>query len=228
MITTIDIPAAWASRSGDDFAAAGSVRYSLADDAGGRFEIDPVSGLVAVADESLLDAATERRHRIAVRMTFADGQTVTRLYEIERLDGAAEFAVTELWDRNGGRRSAARGVRPGTVVGTVSVPVDVNAMDVLRFRLLDDADGRFAIDPWTGVVTVARGAEFDGAFGSRNTIAVEVTSADGWNSVQQFTVSGDGRDGSFVVSAESVDDAAADDSGEAWHPAGLYLPRPAA
>jgi hypothetical protein len=136
MITTVDIPAVWPaagpaawdsmprgeSVGGDG--AGGCLRYSLADDAGGRFEIDPVSGLVAVADESLLDPATARRYRIAVRMAFADGQIVTRQYEIELLDDAGEFAVTELWDRNAGRRSPSHGLRAGAAVGTVSVPAD--------------------------------------------------------------------------------------------------------
>lgn len=218
MTTTLDIPGAWnAAHDG----AAGAVRYSLADDAGGRFEVDPVSGLVAVADESLLDLGETPRHRIAVRTAYADGQVSIRHYEIELLDDAGEFAVTELWDRNAGRQSARSHVRPGAVVGTVSVPVDVDAMDVLRFRLLDDAEGRFAIDPWSGVVTVADATLIESEPGARHAITVEVVSADGWMSVQQFTVAAGARDGEFVVTA-GPDDAAR------WGAVTAFLPRSAA
>jgi hypothetical protein len=235
MVTTVDIPAVWSSASAGDRDAVGGVRYSLADDAGGLFEIDPVSGLVALADDSLLDAATARRHRIAVQMLYPNGSAATRRYEIELIGEAGEFAVTELWDRNAGRQSgrqstrqpARQHVRPGAIVGTVSVPVDINAADVLRFRLLDDAEGRFAIGEWTGVVTVADASLFAGAAGWREIIAVEVSSAEGWMSVQELSITPGDRKGSFAVAVLSHD-AAADDADDAWLPAPLYLPRPAA
>lgn len=224
MTTTLDIPGAWSSAQDG---AANAVRYSLADDAGGRFEVDPVSGLVAVADESLLDLGETPRHRIAVRTAYADGQVSIRHYEIELLDDAGEFAVTELWDRDAGRRSARSHVRPGAVVGTVSVPVDVEAMDVLRFRLLDDAEGCFAIDPWSGVVTVADAALLDSEPGARHAITVEVVSADGWMSVQRFTVAAGARDGEFIVTAGS-DGADDTDDAASWGAATAFLPRSAA
>ncbi len=224
MTTTLDIPGAW-PEAGDS--AAGALRYSLAEDAGGRFEIDPVSGLVAVANEALLDPANAPRHRIAVRMVFADGQVSIRHYEIELLGEAGEFAVTELWDRNAGRRPVRQFTRPGTVVGTVSVPVDVDAMDVLRFRLLDDAEGRFAIDPWNGVVTVADAALLDSEPGARHVLTVEVVSADGWMSVQRFAVAPGETDGSFVVTVASDEDESGDNAAP-WLAANIFLPRSAA
>ncbi len=58
-----------------------SFSYALADDAGGRFAIDPISGAVTVADTSLLNWATATSHDITVRVTDSAGlaydETVT-------------------------------------------------------------------------------------------------------------------------------------------------------
>src|SRR5688572_2830854 len=50
-----------------------AITYSLADDAGGRFAIDPTSGVVTVADSSLL--AGPLTHAIAVQASDGAGST---------------------------------------------------------------------------------------------------------------------------------------------------------
>ena len=177
--------------------AAGLARYSLADDAGGRFEIDPVSGLVSVADESLLDYAVERNHTIAVRVTAADGSFSIRRYRIALLDGAGEFSISDVAEEEG---TAPK--RRGEVVG--SVAVDAGAAERITFTLTDDAEGRFAIDAATGAVTVAGNAA-DGDAAQRHFITVRVASDEGWISAQRFAV--DRGEGGFFVSAEPDDDA---------------------
>src|SRR5258705_13861003 len=49
--------------------------YSLSDDAGGRFAIDSSTGVVTVADGSLLDYETATSHAITVLATSSDGST---------------------------------------------------------------------------------------------------------------------------------------------------------
>ncbi|RDI62388.1 PD40 domain-containing protein [Microvirga subterranea] len=48
----------------------GPVVYSLADDAGGAFRIDPKTGIVTVADGSLLDYESAQNHTIKVKATI--------------------------------------------------------------------------------------------------------------------------------------------------------------
>ncbi|HEX5049490.1 MAG TPA: cadherin domain-containing protein, partial [Gammaproteobacteria bacterium] len=63
-----------------------AIVYSLDDDAGGRFAIDAASGLVTVADGSLLDFETAASHSIVVRAVSADGSFSTRTFDIAVTD----------------------------------------------------------------------------------------------------------------------------------------------
>ena len=47
--------------------------YALTDDAGGRFEIDPETGVISVADGALLDHASASQHSITIQVTDAGG-----------------------------------------------------------------------------------------------------------------------------------------------------------
>jgi hypothetical protein len=101
MTTTVDGPGAWESapaRPSRPGRMDGGVRYLLADEAGGRFAIDPYSGLVTVADSAVLEPEAPRRHRITVHITTADGTLSIRRYEIALRDYGNEFSITELSD----------------------------------------------------------------------------------------------------------------------------------
>ncbi len=50
-----------------------TMTYSLDDDAGGRFAIDGSTGVVTVADGTLLDRETDASHSITVRAVSSDG-----------------------------------------------------------------------------------------------------------------------------------------------------------
>ena len=70
----------------DDLDLPDTVTYSLEDDAGGRFQIDQISGVVTVRDGSLLDFDTIPQHDITVRATSTDGSTLTRVFRIDLND----------------------------------------------------------------------------------------------------------------------------------------------
>jgi Ca2+-binding RTX toxin-like protein len=65
----------------------GEVVYSLIDDAGGRFAIDPSSGVVSVADGDLIDYESAQSHVITVAAT-AGGLSATADFAIEVTDVA--------------------------------------------------------------------------------------------------------------------------------------------
>ncbi|MBK9306290.1 MAG: DUF4347 domain-containing protein [Nitrospira sp.] len=66
----------------------------------------------------------------------------------------------------------------GTVIGTVS-STDPDAGDAKTYSLTDTAGGRFAIDPTTGVLTVADGSLLNYERATTHTVTVQVTDADG-------------------------------------------------
>ncbi len=66
-----------------DDVGASALTYSLLDDAGGRFAIDAASGVVTVADGTLIDYETETSHEIVVAATDSGGATVTHSFTID-------------------------------------------------------------------------------------------------------------------------------------------------
>jgi Ca2+-binding RTX toxin-like protein len=75
----------------------------------------------------------------------------------------------------------------GTVVGVVSA-TDPDAGDALTYALLDDAGGRFTIDPTSGAITVANGALLDYETADQHSIVVQVTDVGGLSATATFAI----------------------------------------
>ncbi len=165
-----------------------AIAYSLDDDAGGRFAINATTGVVTVANGSLLDAETSASHAVLVRATSADGSFSTQTFAISVTD-VNEFSVTAIGDSNAASNSVVENAANGTVVGITATASDADAgNNAVSYSLDDDAGGRFAVDPTTGIVTVANGALLDRELAAAQTISLRATSADGSFSVQSFTI----------------------------------------
>ena len=97
----------------DADATSNGVIYSLSDNAGGRFAIDAVTGVVTVADGSLLDFEAEAAHDITVLATSEDGSTASETFTVTVTDVADTAAlaidktVAGITDRDGGDGGAA-------------------------------------------------------------------------------------------------------------------------
>lgn len=135
--------------------AVGSLTYSLMSNADGRFAIDPSTGVVTVANGSLLDFESATAHTIAVLASKEEIALVGifRIY-VANVPGAPvdiDTAADQVYE----------GAAAGTAVGiTASSPGESGA--TVTYSLADNAGGRFAINSSTGVVTVTSGALLDG------------------------------------------------------------------
>ncbi len=76
-----------------------SVTYSLADNAGGRFTIDSTTGIVSVADGSMLDREAAASYNITVRATSADNSFADSVFTI-LLNDVNEFNTSAITDTN--------------------------------------------------------------------------------------------------------------------------------
>ncbi len=199
-----------------DADATDTVRYSLDDDAGGRFAIDATTGVVTVADGSLLDREAAASHDITVRATSTDGSFSTETLSIAVGD-ANEAGISVLSDTDGTANQVTEGAADGTAVGVTALATDADATDTVRYSLDDDAGGRFAIDATTGVVTVADGSLLDREAAASHDITVRATSTDGSFSTETVTIDvGDANEASISVlsdtdgTANQVTEGAAD------------------
>ena len=75
----------------------------------------------------------------------------------------------------------------GTVVGMVSA-TDPDAGDALTYALVDDAGGRFTIDPASGAIMVADGSLLDFETADQHSIVVQVTDAHGLSATATFAI----------------------------------------
>ncbi|MFN9541037.1 MAG: cadherin domain-containing protein, partial [Planctomycetota bacterium] len=172
----------------DQDATNNTVSYSLDDSAGGRFAIDSSTGVVTVANSSLLDREAAASHSIIVRATSVDGSWSTQSFTISLTD-VDEFDVGAVTDGNAAANSVAENSANGTTVGITASASDADATtNTISYTLDDTAGGRFAINSSTGVVTVANGSLLDFETTTSHNITVRATSADGSWSTQTFTL----------------------------------------
>ncbi|MDJ0608905.1 MAG: cadherin repeat domain-containing protein, partial [Kiloniellales bacterium] len=171
-----------------DADATDTVSYSLSDNAGGRFAIDASSGVISVADNSLLDYETATSHTLEVTATSTDGSTSVQSFTVNLTDDTAEAGVGPISDSNASTNSVSESAANGTAVGVTALATDADATDTVSYSLSDDASGRFAIDASTGVITVADSSQLDYEAATSHTLEVTATSTDGSTSIQSFTV----------------------------------------
>jgi VCBS repeat-containing protein len=162
----------------DDDATTNNVSYTLSDDAGGRFAIDATTGVVTVADGSLLDYEANISHQITVRAISIDGSVSDTDFTIQ-LNDMDEFDVSPITDLANVENGVAENSATGTDVGLRANAFDADeTTNTITYSLTNNDGGRFAINPVTGQVTVA-GAIDREADGSSRTVTIRATSADG-------------------------------------------------
>ncbi|MEQ8443788.1 MAG: tandem-95 repeat protein [Alphaproteobacteria bacterium] len=141
----------------------GAVSLALLDNAGGRFDIDALSGSLTVAGS--LDHEDAASHSVTIGIFDADGGELARR--------AVDISVADVNEAPEGaalsNAQVAEDAAVGAVVGTVNV-TDPDAGDSHTFTLSNNTGGRFAIDAATGVVTVAAALDYETATSHEVTI----------------------------------------------------------
>ena len=177
-----------------DLNATDTITFSLTDNAGGRFAIDPRTGVIHVANSALLDAETSRSHSVTVRATSSDGSFTIATFIITIEDDNSEFAASIPADSNATANLANESAANGTAVGVTATGTDNDVSDAVTYSLDDSAGGRFTIDPSTGVIRVADNALLDAEAAQNHSVTVRTISADGSSNTATFTIAiGDDR-----------------------------------
>ena len=158
--------------------------YTLLDNAGGRFAIDAATGVITVANGSLLDFEAAASHGVSVQVKDqTTGQTVVKTFNIA-VTNVNEAPTDEKLTAGG---SVVGNAANGTSVATIQ-GIDPDAGGHLSYSLVDNAGGRFAIDAATGVITVANGSLIDFATATSHVVNVRVTDQDGLTFDKTFTI----------------------------------------
>ena len=185
-----------------------TILYTLDDNAGGRFAIDGSTGVVTVADGTLLDREAAASHNITVRATSSDGSFNTRRHDDQRLD-VDEFDVGPVTDIDGATNEVDENAIVGTVVGiTADRPATMTRRPTRspiqsarqRRRTVRDRLAVPASSPWPARSTAKPTVR------SRN-ITVRATSADGSFTDQVFAININDVDEFDVGAVTDVDGA---------------------
>ncbi|HMR31692.1 MAG TPA: M10 family metallopeptidase C-terminal domain-containing protein [Geminicoccaceae bacterium] len=148
--------------------------YALVDDAGGRFVIDPATGIVTVA--AALDHEAAALEQIRVHATDGQGLASERSFTIAVTD--VNEAPTALADSDPSADEIVESAAAGATVGITVSAADPDG-DLLAYSLVDDAGGRFAIDPASGMITLAGPGLLDAGAVPSHQILVRAQDPDG-------------------------------------------------
>ena len=177
--TTVGVTAFASDADGPDL-----VIYTLDNNAGGLFAINAGTGVVTTT--APLDAETATSYLITVRATSTDTSFTTRDFTIAVAD-VNEFAISPLSDTDAATNAINENSANGTVVGVTAFASDADVTNnAITYSLTNSAGGQFAIDPNSGVVTVA--GLIDREAGAVRTITIRGTSADGSSVTQDFNI----------------------------------------
>ncbi len=189
----------------DSDATTNTITYTLDDDAGGRFAIDINTGVVTVANSSLLNYESATSHAITVRAHSTDGSSAVQNFTIQLTD-VNEYAISAVSDTDAGSDHVAENAAIGTTVGITGHAVDLDGTASVTYSLDNDAGGLFEIDANTGVVTVAGAIDRETA--ASYNITIRATSNDSSFTTQSYTIAVDDVD-EFNVGAVSDTNATA-------------------
>ena len=160
----------------------GAITFSLTDNAGGRFAINGLTGVVTVANASRLNFESASSHTIIVQAS--DGRDVASNSFKISVNDAAPSAPRDLDDH---ANTVPEGILDGSRVGITLISEDAKVEDIF-YRLTNDAGGRFAIDSLTGVVTVKEGRLLQFADAQYTIQAVSVDALSHFSTEESFRV----------------------------------------
>ena len=153
--------------------------YSLTDTAGGRFAINSSTGVITVANGSLLNYESATSHTITVRVTDSGGLTYSETFTIQLTDVNEGAPIIT---SNGGGTTASVSVTENTTAVTTVTATDVDTRQTLTYSISGGADAaKFTINSSTGALSFITAPNYESPTdsGGNNVYDVTVQVSDG-------------------------------------------------
>ena len=163
-----------------------ALTYSITGGNGnGLFSIDAATGVITLATGKSLDYETAIQHELQV--SVSDGKSsanATVTVDVTNLNDNSVILV----DADNTQNRVTENAATGTQVGVTALGTDADRGTTISYSLVNSADGRFAINATTGIITVADGSKLDYESAASHTVTVTATSSDGSVESADFTV----------------------------------------
>jgi hypothetical protein len=160
-------------------------KYTLLDDANGRFAIDELTGVVFLNDYLLLNANIYPEHTITVQASSKDGLTINENFYIAVV--AENIPITSLSDFNGQSNELLEGIH--TTSKEVGITAKANDPDdKVRYSLSTEGEAEFVVDETQGVVKTKAYSQFDANAKRAHTIKIQAASEDGSKQSKDFSI----------------------------------------
>ena len=153
--------------------------YSLTSTAGGRFAINSSTGVITVANGSLLNYESAISHNVTVRVTDSGGLTYDETFTINVTD---VNEATPVISSNGGGATASVTVSENATAVTTVTATDADTRQTLAYSITGGADAaKFAINSSTGALSFVSAPNYESPAdsGGNNIYDVTVQVSDG-------------------------------------------------
>ena len=168
------------SNSGD------SVIYRLTDNAGGRFAINQTTGVVSVANGSLIDYEAAASHVIQVQAFDGLDYSATSTFTIQ-VTNVAPTAPRD-GDGNAANNIISENVAAGTVVADLQIGASDPGGTPLTY-VFTDASGKFEFDATSGLVRLKAGQSIDNEVNQSFTVSLVAKDGTATSSSSSFVIS---------------------------------------
>jgi VCBS repeat-containing protein len=177
-----------------------AITYSLDDSAGGRFTIDGSTGVVTVADGSLLNASLAASHNITVRAVSSDGSFNTQIFNIvvsNINDSPTANADSATAVEAGGTANGTSGSNPtGNVLSNDTDPDvgDTNTVSGVAAGVQGSASGSVgsAVSGNYGSISIAADGTFTYAVNNANAVVQALAAGQSLTDVFTYTMQDSG------------------------------------
>ncbi|MFK0331567.1 DUF5801 repeats-in-toxin domain-containing protein [Rhizobium sp. NPDC090275] len=160
-----------------------NLKYSIASDVSGKFEVNQTTGEVSLKSGASLDYETDKQHVVTVRVTDAGGltddvQVTIKVTDVnEKPDAGADFTV-----------SAAENVGDTVVLAKVTATDPDAGPQNLKYSIASDVSGKFEVNQTTGEVSLKSGASLDYETAQQHVVTVRVTDGGNLSDDVQVTI----------------------------------------
>ncbi len=160
-----------------------NLKYSIASDVSGKFEVNQTTGEVSLKSGASLDYETDKQHVVTVRVTDGgnltdDVQVTIKVTDVnEKPDAGADFTV-----------SAAENVGDTVVLAKVTATDPDAGPQNLKYSIASDVSGKFEVNQITGEVSLKSGASLDYETAQQHVVTVRVTDGGNLSDDVQVTI----------------------------------------